>query len=217
VAALELCLKTLYLIRHGQTTWNVEKRTQGRLDSPLTDAGKTQAETTGRLLKRIAQLDAMIASPSGRTRATADIVNTYLRAPLSYDAVLMERDWGAWTGLTIDDIEAKYRVSWKARESDSVGHRPPGGENFEDMIGRVQGFLDSLFERNRRQIALVTHSALSRAILAHFFKLAAGQLATVRHPNDLLYRLKFDALRIDVDYFVNGDGPREGLLHHTEK
>jgi probable phosphoglycerate mutase len=214
---LELRLKTLYLIRHGQTTWNVQKRTQGRLDSPLTDAGKAQADTTGQLLKRIAQVDAIIASPSGRARATAEIVNGYLRAPLSFDAVLMERDWGEWTGLTIDEIESKYRVSWKARERDSVGHRPPGGENFEDMISRVQSFLDSLFELNIRQIALVTHSALSRAILTHFMGLAPGQLATVRHPNDLLYRLNFHASRIDVDHFVNGDGPREGLLHHAEK
>lgn len=85
------------------------------------------------------------------------------------------------------------------------------------MIVRVQGFLDSLLERNLGQIALVTHSALSRAILTYFVELAPDQLATVRHPNNLLYRLSFDGSQIDVDHFVDGHGPRDGLLHHTEK
>jgi len=215
-AALELRLKTLFLIRHGQTEWNLQKRMQGRLDSPLTETGKAQAGATGKLLKQIAQVDALIASPSGRTRETAYIVNSYLRAPLSYDDALMERDCGEWTGLTFEEIESDFSQGWRARENDPYHHRPPGGENFEDMIARVRDFLDSIFERNLGQIALVTHAALSRAILTYFLGLAPVQLAKVRHPNDLLYRLHFHPMQIEVSHFVGGDGPREGLLHHTD-
>ena len=209
-------MKTLYLIRHGQTEWNVQKRMQGRLDSPLTKMGKAQADANGKVLKEIAELDALVVSPSGRTRETAYIVNSYLRAPVSYEDALMERDCGEWSGLSIDEIEAAFPRAWQQRIDDPYYHRPPAGENFDDMIDRVRGFLDSLFEREHSEIALVTHSALSRAILTYLLQLAPVELARVRHPNDLVYRLHFHPAHIETSHFLAGDGPRRGLLHHTD-
>jgi len=209
-------LQTLFLIRHGQTEWNVQKRMQGRLDSPLTAKGRAQADANGRVLKHSAQVDALVVSPSGRTRETAYIVNSYLRVPVSYEQALMERDCGDWSGLTIDEIAANYPQAWRSRETEPYHHRPPGGENFEDMIARVRDFLDSLFQGNHEQVALVTHSALSRAILTHFLGITPVQLARLRHPNDLVYRLQFQPAQIEASHFLGGDGPREGLLHHTD-
>jgi broad specificity phosphatase PhoE len=209
-------LKTLYLIRHGQTEWNLQKRMQGRMDSPLTQTGRAQADANGRVLKEVAEVDALIASPSGRTRETAYIVNSYLRAPMSYEDVLMERDCGDWAGLTVDEIEDSFPRAWRARGADPYNHRPPGGENFDDMIARVRDFLDSLFDNNLGQVALVTHSALSRAILTYFMALGPAELARVLHPNDLVYRLDFQSQQIVASHFLGGQGPREGLLHQTD-
>ncbi|MDH3643940.1 MAG: histidine phosphatase family protein [Gammaproteobacteria bacterium] len=209
-------MKTLYLIRHGQTEWNVQKRMQGRLDSPLTEVGKSQANANGAGLKVFAQVDELVVSPSGRTRETAYILNSHLRAPVSYDDVLMERDCGDWSGLTMDEIAERFPEAWQARGDDPYSHRPPGGENFEDMIARVREFLDALFEKRDSEIALVTHGALSRAILAHFLELGPVELARVRHPNDLVYRLHFHPTHIETAHFVGGDGPRDGLLHQTD-
>jgi broad specificity phosphatase PhoE len=188
---------------------------QGRLDSPLTPAGRGQADANGRILKQIADVGALIVSPSGRTRETAYIVNSHVRAPISYEEVLMERDCGEWSGLTLDEIAESFPRSWQARAQDPYHHRPPGGENFEDMIARVREFLRSLFEADFEQVALVTHGALSRAILTHLMSLTPVELARLRHPNDLIYRLDFQPTRIEASHFVGGEGPREGLLHRT--
>ena len=209
-------MKTLYLIRHGQTEWNVQRRMQGRLDSPLTTKGRDQADVTGQTLKAFADVDALIVSPSGRTRETAYIVNSYVGAPVSYQDVLLERDCGDWSGLTVDEIKAGFPRAWQARRDDPYHHRPPGGENFEDMLDRVRVFLDSLFDRGMAEIALVTHGALSRAVLTYFLDLAPVELARVRHPNNLFYRLCFHPTRIDITHFLEGDGPRDGLLHHSD-
>jgi len=209
-------LQSLFLIRHGQTEWNVQRRMQGRLDSPLTTVGRAQADANGRILRKIARVDALIASPSGRTRETAYIVNSHLKAPISFEDALMERDCGDWSGLTLDEIADNFPRAWQSREGDPYGHRPPGGENFEDMIARVRNFLDALFARDLVQVVLVTHSAVSRAILTYFMGLAPIELATVRHPNDLVYRLEFQPTRIQASYFRNGDGPCEGLLRNTD-
>jgi probable phosphoglycerate mutase len=212
---MELRLKTLYLIRHGQTEWNAQQRMQGRLDSPLTAAGRAQADANGKVLQEFAAVDELVVSPSGRTRHTADIVNAHLRAPVSFDDALMERDCGDWSGLTLDEIASNFPEAWQARENDPYHHRPPGGENFEDMVVRVRDFLDSLFERNLGEIALVTHGALSRAILSYLMALEPVELATVRHPNDLIYRLNFRSSRIEASHFQGGAGPRAGLLQHS--
>ena len=87
-------MKQIFIIRHGQTEWNLARRMQGRLDSPLTHAGMEQAHSHGELLKGLTPIEAMYVSPSGRTRETAYIVNSYVRAPVQFDGT---RCWnGMW-------------------------------------------------------------------------------------------------------------------------
>jgi hypothetical protein len=57
---------------------------------------------------------------------------------------------------------------------------------------------------------------LSRAILAYFMALEPVELARVRHPNDLVYRLHFHPTRIEASHFVGGEGPLDGLLHRSD-
>ena len=136
--------RTLYIVRHGQTEWNVARRMQGRWDSPLTALGRTQADLHGRTLAREGGVDAVVASPLGRTRDTAERVNAHLDAPLRFDDALMERDCGDWSGLTLDEIERAYPAEWRARADDPYHHRPPAGENLVDMEARVAALVDGL-------------------------------------------------------------------------
>ena len=220
-------LTTLYLVRHGQTVWNVEGRMQGRLDSGLTSTGSAQAHAHGKLLKKLGGVDRMIVSPAGRTRETANILNSYIQAPLEYDDALQERDIGEWSGMTVAEIEASYPQAWRERMKEPFHFRPPGGENLEDMAVRCEELLSEIGNGSSSSILMVTHQVMSRVIDGRLMGLAEGEVVSVLHPNELLYRFEFDDVSGSssntdmrsptpaVTHYVSGDGPRPGLLHQS--
>ncbi len=208
-----LPIKDLYIVRHGQTEWNVAQRMQGRMDSPLTDLGRTQAQANGKLLQQAGGVEQLWVSPSGRTAETANLLNSHLRANIDYVDALMERDCGLWSGLTITEIEQDYPSDWQARGQNAYAHRPPQGENLHDMLLRVKDFLEDLFVVEWASVGLVTHGVMSKVILKYFLDLSELQCVSLRHPNDLVYRLQFFADRIEPSYFVDGGESRDGLLY----
>ena len=204
--------RELFIIRHGQTLWNVEGRMQGRLDSPLSDEGKAQAAVHARVLEQLGGVDHILASPSGRTRETAAILNSRLQVPIDYEEVLMERDCGEWGGLTIDEIRDEQPEAWQARERDPYLHRPPGGENVPDLMDRVAPLLEEVDKVPEGRLAIVTHGVMSRAILTRYLQLTPVESGRVRHPNDLFYRLRFTGSDLWPEFFRAGEGPIAGLL-----
>ena len=206
-------MKTIYLLRHGQTEWNVEGRMQGRLDSALTPQGQQQAINHGEKLKALGGVEHLFVSPSGRTQETAYLLNSFLGAAITFDEVLMERDCGLWGGMTIDEIKERFPSEWEARNKSPYDHRPPGGENTPDMIERVRDFVDGLHSAPVESMAIVTHAVMSRAILTHLLGLKTTIAGRLRHPNDAFYRLEVGAESIRSSYFLDGKGPTDGLLH----
>jgi broad specificity phosphatase PhoE len=204
----------LYVIRHGQTQWNVEGRMQGRLDSALTDHGRAQADAHGRTLATQGGVDRLIVSPSGRTRATAELVNAHLAAPVDVEPALMERDCGLWSGLTLDEIATRYPDAWHGRLDDPYHHRPPEGENLPDMERRVAGLIDTVLGGPARRVGLVTHGVMSRVIVKCLMRLSPAEALHVRHPNGLFYRLQLGAAKPLAAHFIDGNGPHPGLLRH---
>src|SRR5207253_1033662 len=98
----------ILLVRHGETEWNRQRRVQGRLDSPLTQQGITQAGAIGRLLRTLpdAASARIVTSPLGRARRTAELIGEHfpVRLELAIDDRLREISVGAWDGLTYRDI-----------------------------------------------------------------------------------------------------------------
>jgi len=180
------------------------------------ELGRAQVDAHGKALKANGRIGQLIVSPSGRTRETVYILNSYVRAPLRFDDSLLERDCGDWTGRTLTEIETDYPQAWKARTEDGYHHRPPGGENHEDMLQRVKVLLDTLPDSEVEEIGLVTHGVMSRVIISHFLGLAPNECTCVRHPNDLFYRLQFSSGEIQTSHFIGGNGPISGLLHRAD-
>lgn len=204
-------MKEIFVLRHGETEWNVEQRMQGRLDSPLTQAGRTHADSNGKLLKRLGDVECLCVSPSGRTLETAYIVNSYVKAEfLTFDE-LMERDVGDWSGLTVDDVEKHFPQGWTQRLDDPYGYRPPNGENLYDMSDRVRPVLDEIYASDYLSIAIVTHGVMSKVILQHYLDLSPVETSPIRHPNNLVYRLTFNSDGIETHHFLDGEDARRGL------
>ncbi|WP_114286752.1 histidine phosphatase family protein [Candidatus Halocynthiibacter alkanivorans] len=155
----------LYVLRHGETEWNHQRRWQGVLDSPLTPRGLEQAAAQGHLLARLLPEGAPSAwcSPQLRARRTAEIALSFLGGTAEPDARLGEVSVGQAAGMLQSDIAAR----WPGFAPD-VDHpfgwyfRVPGSESFDALRHRCQQFLDSL----NGPAIVVTHGITGRMIRA---------------------------------------------------
>ena len=138
----------IYLLRHGETIWNVERRLQGQRDSPLTLRGIAQARAVAALLGKLIKDPSdftVVSSPLARTWQTAAIVCEGLGlapAAIRFDDRLKEHDFGAWEGLLWQEVEQAFPDLWVAREADKWNHRVPGGESYAKVAARIGAWLE---------------------------------------------------------------------------
>lgn len=159
---------TIYITRHGQTEWNVEKRMQGWSDSPLTELGVQQAKWLEERLKDT-KLDVIYSSPINRALSTANIVNSKRHIPLYTDLRLREINMGIWEGLTQDEIEKLYGKElydfWNAPKS----YKPYSGESFYQVRQRTKELIKEIISENiGKDILIVTHTITLKAIMSFF-------------------------------------------------
>ncbi|MEW2631493.1 histidine phosphatase family protein [Streptomyces sp. NPDC048389] len=127
--------RRVVLWRHGQTSWNLERRFQGSTDIELTEAGVAQARRAARLLASLTP-DAIVASDLKRAAATAGELAAVTGLDVSYDAALRETYAGAWQGLTHEEIVERYGeqyAAWKRGEPVRRG----GGELETEVADRA--------------------------------------------------------------------------------
>ncbi len=168
----------VFLLRHGQSAWNVERRVQGHGDPPLTEAGRAQAlasalELSGRGIGRVISSDLM------RAIETALIVAKHLGLSAQLDAQWRERDVGAWTGMT----RAEIRVRWPDSETrrDLLGSAEIGGEDGGTFERRVRSALAAARATacDASPTLVVTHRRVIKA-LAPTIKPANGEIIPLR-------------------------------------
>jgi len=124
------------LVRHGQSTWNAEQRWQGQADAPLSTLGEHQSAAAAAAAAELAP-DRVLASDLTRARRTAELLVPEGLA-VEADPVWRERHAGEWEGLTRAEIEARY-PGWLDEH-----RRPPGYEDDDEVLARVQPALESL-------------------------------------------------------------------------
>ncbi len=154
----------IYVLRHGQTVWNLEKRFQGSGNSPLTVLGRRQAATQGAILHGqgvVARGLPVLASPQGRAQQTADIVAARLGCAHRPDARLAELKQGAWEGLFEHEIKTRWPEIYAKRGNDIRWYFDnPTAESFASLHARAGEFLASL----RGPAVIVTHGITSHIL-----------------------------------------------------
>ena len=159
----------LYIMRHGETDWNKEKRLQGQSDIELNEFGRSLAYKTKEGLKDV-PFDLVITSPLKRARETALIVKGDREIPVIEDARIEEMCFGEYEGLyckgekfNIPDEE--FKRFFDAPESYRASR---GGEDFSEFNERIEHFLDDIFRNKDYQdstILVSVHGAVLCAIL----------------------------------------------------
>ena len=199
----------IYLVRHGETEWNRAGRVQGHLDSPLTANGEAQAHAVGEALRELIDGDGfdIVASPLGRTRATAAIIRDALGdegIAIATDDRLREISWGDWDGLTFDEIDTRDPGERARRRDDRWDHRPPGGESYAETALRAADWLagaDSLAGADpARRLIAVSHGGIGRLLRGLYASLSRDEMLTLEQPQDAFHRLSDGQVgRIDAD------------------
>ena len=155
----------LFLVRHGQSTWNANGRWQGRADPPLSELGERQAEDVVSVLHRRfgsnLPVSRIWASPLMRAHQTAAIIGRGLGLDLDFDARLQEVDAGEWTGLTRDEIDA----DWPGYLTEY--RRPPGFETHDDLVARALEVLGEIAAESTGMVLIVTHGGVIGAVERH--------------------------------------------------
>ena len=154
-------MSKIVMIRHGETQWNAERRSQGWLDPPLNDLGKRQAELLGKHIRRHYEFERVVSSDSKRCTMTAD----GLQLVYSTDPLLREINTGKFGGMLIDDIQREYPddvIAWGAGYG-----KAPDGESWLDLVARAGRFLaESGILDVEGDVCIVSHGGTIRALLS---------------------------------------------------
>ena len=156
---------SIWLVRHGQTELNRQRRYQGTTDSPLTPFGERQAAALAHRLRHV-PFKVAVASPSLRARATAETILGDREAPLVDDPRWAETSHGRWEGLTYAEVRARFPQEAVARFSDALHGRPSGGESLAEVAARVAAGWSDLLRRNPGgRVLVVTHATPIQLVL----------------------------------------------------
>ena len=156
----------LYLVRHGETAWNIERRLQGRADIPLNEFGRTLAVKTGKGLEDI-QFDICFTSPLVRARETAELILSGKDTPIVDDMRIIEMAFADWEGKHCSKERWEVPDSFQKFFDDPANFEPaPGGESFAQVKERTGGFLEWLYGQTQYENVLITtHGAALAALM----------------------------------------------------
>jgi probable phosphoglycerate mutase len=187
--------QTLLLIRHGQTTWNVEHRLPGQLAGvELNDNGRQQVIRLAEALSAL-PISAVITSPLERACETAKVIAQRRDLPVHLEADLMDTNVGKWAGQVIEEL-VRNDPAWRAYVSNPT-EAPEGIETFPQVQQRVVAAV----ERWRKQEqsgaypAFVAHSDVVKLLLAHYSGLEAKHAGSlfIANASVSLVELETDA------------------------
>lgn len=169
-----------FLVRHGQTEWNLEGRYQGITNTKLTAEGKKQAELAAKYLSRV-NFTGFYSSPVGRTIETAEIFKKILNKDYQISENLKELNFGKWEGLKFDDIFAKYGTEFQNWINNPFENPPTDGESFNDIIKRGSQEINKILNENEddSNILLITHGGFIVAMLVQWLKIPPQRWSSI--------------------------------------
>jgi probable phosphoglycerate mutase len=150
----------LLLVRHGESTWNAQSRWQGQADPPLSSFGERQAHEAAERLAEVAAITAVWASDLVRARRTGELIAKRLGlGGVRAEPRLRERNVGAWSGLTRDEIEQRWPGYLAERRS------PPDFEGDDALLERARaGLATAVDGTGSGDVLVVTHGGVIRTI-----------------------------------------------------
>ena len=181
----------IILVRHGETFWNRERRIQGHTESALTPLGERQAlamaDTVADLVRREPGDWTLVSSPIGRARQTAEAVARATGLTPAIDARLAEICCGEWEGQLWSDISRRHP---EAAGTGDQFFLAPGGETYDDVMGRASDWLVTLPPEPGRKVIAVSHGVWGRLLRGAYAGFDRATTVAQHVPQDAVFRLQ---------------------------
>ena len=187
---------TLYLIRHGATIGNEERRYKGSIDVPMSDDGVGQIRRSTEFIQmalRGSSLSAVYTSPLSRALKSAEI----LAGPFGLTPVIIpdlrERHFGKWEGMTFNEIREKYPDEFTSWVKNPLMHSPRGGESTLAVRDRAISALELILMHHGEdeKIAVAAHGGVNRIILCHVMNVPLDQIFRIEQDNAAVNIINF--------------------------
>ncbi|MBQ2679368.1 MAG: histidine phosphatase family protein [Firmicutes bacterium] len=168
-------IKRLFLVRHGQTPWNAEKRYQGITDIPLSEEGRNQARLLADEFEKT-HIDVIYSSPLQRAYDTAKEIASRKGIDIIVEDSFIEIDYGEWEGKTIPELTAlygDYHIETLKHPGDDR-YKFPGEGSFRNVLKRITPALDRIMnepENEGKSVMIVAHGGILKLMTLYLLGL----------------------------------------------
>ncbi|HMS84447.1 MAG TPA: histidine phosphatase family protein [Nitrospira sp.] len=179
----------VYLVRHGESLLNRDKRVSGQFDTPLSPEGVQRSQALADQLREV-RLTAIYTSALERTIETARPTAETHGLPIRSTIALNELHFGVLEGRFRDDRDPEAKVLWEARKRDKRHYRFPEGERFLDLAERVTASLKNILaDEDGGTILIVGHRNTNRALFGMLMRQPEDQWPDVTLKSQYIYCL----------------------------
>jgi probable phosphoglycerate mutase len=182
---------TFYIVRHGQTNWNILGKTQGHGNSDLTKSGESQARELAEAMVNY-PIDYVYSSDLGRAVQTAEIVGEKIGIEVQKTTALREMGFGVWEGLLIEEIKKDHADTYDTWRNEPHLVNIPEGETLHIIQERLDNFIKEINEKyDNKHILLVSHSVTVRVMLLSFLNSGMENIYRIKQDNTALNIVEF--------------------------
>ncbi|TET34125.1 MAG: histidine phosphatase family protein [Planctomycetota bacterium] len=200
---------TIYMVRHGETDANVQKIFRGRLDPPLNDRGRLQAEAAGEVLRDV-RLSRIYSSPLRRARETAAAIAEATGAEITASEKLIDIDFGDWQGKRLVEVKEKYFAAYGRWVNSPASAKISGGESLSLVQSRAMDELrDIAGSHMEGSIALVSHRVTLKTMMLGILDVDLDRFRNIRLNTACISIIEaengeFSLVRMNDTYHLTG-------------
>lgn len=197
-----------FVIRHGETAWNVEGRFQGQRDTELNEKGLEQAAKLGGRLAGH-RFEAVLTSPLARARKTAEIASSKCETgEFNEIPAFTEINHGDWEGMLSTEVAEKWPEILRRWHTapETVKMPGEGGESLEDIARRAVPAIEAAAKKYRGDVLLASHDAVIKVLLCHW----------LGAPLSSFFRFQIPNCSITIVEMKDGCAPRMSLMGYAE-
>ena len=200
----------IYIARHGETTWNVEGRIQGRSDPGLSPKGHQQSLALLEQLKK-QSLSAIYTSSLQRSILTAQPIAHHFGLPIHQESDLDEIAFGVLEGRNLYQFDEVTKNEWERFKDDRFNYHIPGAENYTDVANRIKPFIDKTLRNHEgEEVLVVGHRVVNRLLIGMLMEYPLEWVLKIEQTHDCLYLIQKNN-EAKVFHYLNG-GVREGIV-----
>ncbi|UCG13406.1 MAG: histidine phosphatase family protein [Deltaproteobacteria bacterium] len=187
-------MSKVFVVRHGQTAWNVGEIFRGRADIPLDETGRQEVHLAGEALKEEA-LHAIYSSPLSRSMETAENIAKFHNLSVSPLDAIIDISYGEWEGKENQEVQAKYPDLYSTWLQEPHRVRFPNGESLDEVRARAMTSLEELVEKHKGEnLVLVAHRVPNKVICC----------AVLGLDNSHFWRIQQDTACTNLFRYQNG-------------